>query len=142
MTAHQALVVFAHGSRDPLWRGPVEAVVQRIAAFKPGWYVRAAYLELTEPDLLAVAADWIATIDAPDSIASKAHQTPAMAVFPLFFGVGKHAREDLPQLMDQLRQLHPQARFDLLPSAGTLDAVLDVCASVAIDAVSAAPPNQ
>ena len=25
------VIVFAHGSRDPLWRHPVEAVAQRIA---------------------------------------------------------------------------------------------------------------
>jgi sirohydrochlorin cobaltochelatase len=131
-----AIIVFAHGSRDPAWHAPVEAVVARIAAKRPDCYVRAAYLELTEPDLPRVAADWLASAvatDAIDSIATNPAQMPTFSIFPLFFGVGRHAREDLPQIVDALRVQHPHVQFKLLPSAGTIDTVLDASAQAALD---------
>ena len=87
------VIVFAHGSRDPLWRRPVESVAQQIAQRDPAAAVRCAYLELCEPDLPSAAAELVAQ-GATD-----------VRVLPLFFGMGKHAREDLPLLMEQLRQL-------------------------------------
>jgi sirohydrochlorin cobaltochelatase len=36
----------------------------------------------------------------------------------LFFGVGKHAREDLPLLVDEIRASHPGIEVELLPTAG------------------------
>ena len=50
-----AIILFAHGSRDPLWHKPIQAVAQRIAERDTEVLVRCAYLELTEPDLLHVA---------------------------------------------------------------------------------------
>ena len=81
------VIVFAHGSRDPLWRQPVEAVARRIAQGDPKARVTCAYLELSEPDLPSAAAALI------DGGATR------LRVLPLFFGMGKHAREDLPVLM-------------------------------------------
>ena len=44
-------IVFAHGSRDPLWRVPIEAVARHIQSLAPQLHVRCAYLELMLPDL-------------------------------------------------------------------------------------------
>ena len=49
------VIVFAHGSRDPLWRAPVETVVRSIRAADPSVLVEPAYLELCEPDLASAA---------------------------------------------------------------------------------------
>jgi sirohydrochlorin cobaltochelatase len=38
----------------------------------------------------------------------------AIRVFPLFFGVGKHAREDLPLLVGQVQASHPGIAVELL----------------------------
>lgn len=114
------VIVFAHGSRDPLWRAPVEAVARRIAERSPGTLARAAYLELTEPDLPGVARDLVA------AGASRVH------VLPLFFGMGKHAREDLPQLMARLREDHPQVVFEQLPTAGEDPLLIDLLATQAL----------
>ena len=35
------IVLFAHGSRDPLWHKPIEAVSARIAALAPTHLLRA-----------------------------------------------------------------------------------------------------
>jgi sirohydrochlorin cobaltochelatase len=119
MTVH-ALVLFAHGSRDPQWRAPIEAVAERASALSPGLAVRCAYLELTEPDLPTVAAE----------LAAQGIQH--VRICPMFLGVGKHAREDLPQLVRALRQSYPAMQVQLMPSVGEMPSVLDTLAQVAV----------
>ena len=115
-----AIVLFAHGSRDPHWHEPIAAVAQAIAARSPHTVVRCAYLELSTPSL-------------PQAVeALLAQGIDAVRVFPLFLGMGKHAREDLPQLMQGLRQTHPQVRFELLPAAGQWTALTALLAELAL----------
>ena len=120
MTA-RGVIVFAHGSRDPLWRDPVEAVAARIAQTAPAVAVSCAYLELCEPDLHQAADRLVA--------AGARH----VRVLPLFFGMGKHAREDLPVLMQELAQVHPQVRFELLPTAGEDPRLTALLAQIALE---------
>jgi sirohydrochlorin cobaltochelatase len=115
-----AIVLFAHGSRDPHWHEPIAAVAQAIAERSPHTVVRCAYLELSTPSL-------------PQAVETLVAQgTDAVRVFPLFLGMGKHAREDLPQLMQGLRQTHPQVRFELLPAAGQWTALTALLAELAL----------
>ena len=105
MTDH-AIVLFAHGSRDPLWRAPLEAVAARIAAQQPGRPVACAYLELCTPTL-------------PDAVAQLvAEGARQVAVVPMFLGTGKHAREDLPVLVEQLRASHSGVQFRVQTAIG------------------------
>jgi sirohydrochlorin cobaltochelatase len=55
-----AIILFAHGSRDPLWHKPIQAVAARISQRAPDTTVRCAYLELTEPSLADVATTLVA----------------------------------------------------------------------------------
>ena len=115
-----AIILFAHGSRDPLWRLPIEAVAVEIQALDEQVPVACAYLELCQPSLPeAVAA----------LIAAGARQ---VRVFPLFLGVGKHAREDLPIIMQEIRARHPEVRFELLPTAGESTQLIALLASIAL----------
>lgn len=118
--AMKAIVLFAHGSRDPLWHRPIQAVAERIAQARPEVAVRCAYLELTAPDLTTVVAELAA---------SGATQ---VRVLPLFLGVGKHAREDLPVLVAQLRQSHPQLQLTVEPAVGEQPELLDLMAQLAL----------
>ena len=52
-----AIILLAHGSRDPLWRRPIEAVAARIQTDQPRLLVRCAYLELCAPDLAGAVAE-------------------------------------------------------------------------------------
>ena len=115
-----AIILFAHGSRDPLWHRPIEAVAQAIAARDPLTAVRCAYLELSQPDLGTASTQLIA------------EGATHIRVFPMFLGVGKHAREDLPQLMAQLRQNHPDVEFELLPTAGESPQLTALMAELAL----------
>ncbi len=113
-------VLFAHGSRDPLWRKPMEAVAHRVSQIAPYEPVRCAYLELTTPDLTTSVAELVAL------------GVTAIAVVPLFLGVGKHAREDLPLLIATLRLSHPQVSFDLKPAVGENLEMIELMARIAL----------
>ncbi|MES2910965.1 MAG: CbiX/SirB N-terminal domain-containing protein [Pseudomonadota bacterium] len=115
------ILLFAHGSRDPQWRGPVEAVASNILQREPGKLVQCAYLELCDPTLPDAAAALIA----------KGAQK--LKVFPLFLGVGKHAREDLPKLIEQIREAHPHMKVELLPAIGELPQLTALIADIALE---------
>lgn len=101
-----AIILFAHGSRDPLWSKPIEAIAAAIVKQSPAVMVRCAYLELMSPDLESTAAALIE------------QGLQQIRIVPMFLGVGKHAREDLPELVNALRLAHPQVQFELTPSIG------------------------
>ena len=88
------VVLFSHGSRDPLWRAPIEAVQSRLQADQPGLPVRCAYLELTQPDLGTAVRQLVQ------------EGVRQITIVPMFLGTGRHAREDLPVLVEELRQVH------------------------------------
>jgi sirohydrochlorin cobaltochelatase len=115
-----AVILFGHGSRDPAWRAPIEAVAARIRGVEPGRLVACAYLELDQPDL-PTAARLLVSAGAS-----------AVRVVPMFLGTGRHAREDLPRLMDALRAAHPGVTFELAPAIGEHAAVLDLLAKIAL----------
>lgn len=114
------IVLLAHGSRDARWREPVEAVARRVAERAPAALVRCAYLELSQPDLRSAMADLVAA------------GVSSLRVVPLFLGMGKHLREDLPRLLEELRALHPQVPVELARAVGEEPEVLDLLARVAL----------
>lgn len=117
----KAVILFGHGSRDPLWRLPMETVAARLRAMQPGTPVRCAYLELDQPDLAAAAGDLIA--------GGAGHVT----IVPMFLGTGRHAREDLPAIVDALRSGHPHVAFVLQKPVGEDGRVLDLIAKIAME---------
>ena len=118
----RGIILFAHGSRDPLWRQPMEAVAERARQLDPLARVACAYLELMTPDLPACAA-------------AMAHAgVQSVTVVPMFLGVGRHAREDLPVLMAKLQSSHPQIAFRLQPAIGEDHRVVELMAKIALDA--------
>ena len=122
-TPDTGIVLFAHGSRDPLWRAPIDAVAQAMANASPGCVVRCAFLELTAPDLLT-------TVSELSHLGLK-----AVRIVPMFLGVGRHAREDLPELVQQLRQQHPQLAIELMPPVGEHPAMTGLMAQIALGAL-------
>ena len=119
-SAPRGIVLFAHGSRDPLWRLPIEAVAAQISARQPGVLVRCAYLEICTPSLPEAAAELIAA------------GARELRVFPLFLGVGKHAREDLPLLIEDIRSAHPDVGIELLQAAGEYPQMTTLMADIAV----------
>jgi sirohydrochlorin cobaltochelatase len=116
----RAIILFGHGSRDPLWRQPIDAVALRIRAQQPDTPVRCAFLELQQPDLATAAAELAGT------------GAIEVTVVPMFLGAGRHAREDLPVLLDAARLAHPQITFTLQPAVGEDSRLLDLLAQIAM----------
>ena len=115
-----AIILFAHGSRDPLWHKPIQAVAERIVQRSPHTVVRCAYLELTEPDLPHVANELVA------------QGANSLCVVPMFLGVGRHAREDLPELITALKAIHPSVDIRCQPAVGEQESLLDLLAEIAL----------
>lgn len=123
--ATQAVVLFAHGSRDPLWAGPIEAVATAIRESRPDLEVTCAYLELTQPDLATVVG----------KLAAQGLQR--LCIVPMFLGVGRHARDDLPQLLTVLGRQHPQLQLQLQPAVGENPRIVAALAGAVVASIDA-----
>ena len=119
-TPLRATILFGHGSRDPLWHQPMQAVARQASQLAPHTLVRCAYLELTEPDLPTCVQELAAA------------GVTEITITPMFLGVGRHAREDLPRLFEDLRRQHPQIDFRLAASVGEDARVIELLARIAV----------
>ena len=116
----RGVILFAHGSRDAQWRVPIETVASAVQALEPGDLVACAYLELCSPSLAEAAGTMVEA------------GVRQLRVLPVFFGVGKHAREDLPVLIEGLRASHPELVIELLPAAGEHPLLIALLARIAL----------
>ena len=117
--APAGLVLFAHGSRDPLWHRPMQAVRDQLLALQPGTACLCAYLEISAPSL-------------PEAIDQLVAQgCGRITVLPLFLGTGRHAREDLPLLLEQARQAHPRVLLEAATAVGEDPRVIGLLAQIA-----------
>lgn len=119
--ATAGIILFAHGSRDPLWHKPIEAVAAHIGTLAPQTPVVCGYLELSSPDLAA----------ATYTLLQRGVQQ--ITILPMFLGVGKHAREDLPQLVAELRKSYPATEFMLKQAVGEDIRLVQLMAHIALD---------
>ncbi|MGC9497113.1 sirohydrochlorin chelatase [Streptomyces sp. WG7] len=77
-----ALVVVAHGSRDPRALSTVRALLDRVRALRPGLPVHLGHIELNAPLL-------------PDTLAALGDG--AAVLVPLLLGRGHHVKRDIPE---------------------------------------------
>ena len=119
--APRGIVLVAHGSRDPLWHRPMQAVAQRIVQNTTALAVECAYLELSTPDLHTAC----------QSLLARGAQT--ITIIPMFLGVGKHAREDLPLLVAALRAARPDIAYELQGAVGEDARLIALLADIALE---------
>ena len=118
----KAIILFAHGSRDPAWFAPFEQLRSRVLAAQstqsPAPMVQLAYLEFATPSL-------------PDAIAAAVLAgATALRVVPVFLAAGAHVRHDLPLLIQAAERAHPALQIELTPPVGEQALVLDAIAQV------------
>lgn len=118
-----ALVLFAHGARDPRWAEPFLRIAAAVRARRPHVTVELAFLELMPPPLEETVT----------RLATAGHRRVTVA--PLFMAQGGHLREDLPKLIETVRQRHPEVELRVLPAVGDVDAILDAIADWLVGAV-------
>ena len=124
MQKKSALVLFAHGARDPRWAQPFQKL-QAIASERlPHAQVELAFLELMEPRLPAVVSQ---LADAGCT---------QVSVVPVFLGQGGHVLRDLPPLIQELREKYPQLELTVADAVGESAAVLEAIASYCVGSLS------
>jgi sirohydrochlorin cobaltochelatase len=106
MPENVAIVLLAHGARDPRWAGPFVQVANDVRAEAPELAVALAYLEHLPPSL----------VDAVRELARDGARS--IRVVPLFFGRGGHLREDVPRLVAAIAAELPEVTIEVTLPAG------------------------
>jgi sirohydrochlorin cobaltochelatase len=119
------LILFAHGSRDPVWAQPFEKIASAVSRLQPEVQVRLAYLEFMQPDLETAVTELLAK------------GCTEIGLSPLFLGAGGHVRRDLPQEIERLQALHPHLRIHAVSAVGEDPQVIDSLARSSLRAVKA-----
>lgn len=116
----KALILFAHGARDPEWARPVQAVARRLQKQNPDQVIAIAFLEFMTPTL-------------PDAVAAIVDRMPdhpvEIDILPFFIAQGGHLRQEVPVMLAQIERQHPNLQLRLLPALGELPAVQDAMAA-------------
>lgn len=120
-TQNSALVLFAHGARDPEWAEPFRALQARVSARRPDLAVALAFLEMMTPSLAECVS----------RLAADGHRRITIA--PLFLAQGGHLKRDLPPLLADLQARHPDSTISLLPPIGEVAELLNAIAEWLID---------
>ena len=115
-----ALILFAHGARDPEWANPmrrVQAVIRQRVTAQP---VELAFLEFIAPTLPDCAAALVAG------------GATRVVVLPMFIARGGHLKKETPAMIDSLRSTYPNVEFLLGDAIGEHEIVVQAMAAAAL----------
>lgn len=111
-----ALILFAHGARDPEWAAPIRRVQAAIRAANPHVRVEAAFLEFMAPSLQDCAA------------ALAEEGVRRIVVLPMFIAQGGHLKREVPEIIASLQSRYPVVDFQLATAVGENEAVIQAMA--------------
>jgi sirohydrochlorin cobaltochelatase len=106
-----AILFFGHGSRDPNWRVPFDAILEDFRGMHAAKLSELAFLEFMQPDFAASVAALVA------------QHAEQIRVIPLFLAAGAHTRKDLTALIETAQAKHPEVRFTVAPPIGEVDSI-------------------
>lgn len=119
-----ALVLFAHGARDPRWAAPFQRLQKITQAGAPSMVVELAFLEFMTPSL-------------PDLVAHLVSQgINHITVSPIFLGQGGHVLRDLPKMIEEVQEQFPTLVVKQIPAVGENEAVLAAISAYCLSHVS------
>ncbi len=107
-----ALILFAHGARDPRWAGPFLRLQKILQTRRPEIDVSLAFLEFMQPDLPTLLLE----------LAQQGYRE--ILLVPVFLGQGGHVLRELPGLIEAGRAQHPELQIRLVDAVGECDTVL------------------
>lgn len=121
MTDKSAIILFAHGARDPQWAQPFEKIRARMQQQLPQTEITLAFLELMQPGLA----------DTVKNLAQKnfSHVT----LIPLFMAQGGHLKKDLPLMLDDIRRDNTSVNISVTPPIGESEDILTLIAKWAVE---------
>ncbi|MFM2126375.1 MAG: hypothetical protein RL328_2826 [Acidobacteriota bacterium] len=105
-------IVFAHGSSIESANEAVRKVAAEMARRGGLDVVEAAFLEGGQPSLAG-------------ALASMADRVTHVVVVPYFLTLGLHLKRDLPRLIEEVKQTHPNVRIDVAPPLDQHPAMVD-----------------
>jgi len=111
-TSSQAIILFAHGARDPEWAAPFGIIQNQVQAARPDVHVELAFQDFMTPTLEAAAAQ------------AAAHGARRVVVVPLFMAQGGHLKQDLPRMVGKIREQHAQLELQVMPAIGDAPEIL------------------
>lgn len=111
-----ALVLFAHGARDPEWASPLRRVIAAARVHSPDLRMEAAFLEFMAPTLR----------DCAETLVHEGFER--IVVVPMFMAQGGHLKRDVPLLLDELRARHPHIRFEQPCPVGEAESIVQAMA--------------
>ncbi|MDQ7823112.1 MAG: CbiX/SirB N-terminal domain-containing protein [Candidatus Eremiobacteraeota bacterium] len=109
----KAVILFAHGSMDPLWREPFERLRERVQENNAGIPVMLAYMQFSPPAL----ADALSAL--------KSRGAGEVLVIPLFLSAGGHMRHDLPEIKRKAIEAFPSLSLVFTDILGSRPEVQD-----------------
>ena len=116
-----ALILFAHGARDPEWANPmrrVQAAIRQRITTAP---VELAFLEFIKPSL-------------EDSVAQLVAQgADKIVVLPMFIARGGHLKREVPEMMEVLRSTYKNVEFSLGGAIGENEIVVQAMANATLE---------
>jgi sirohydrochlorin cobaltochelatase len=116
-----ALILFAHGARDPEWANPMRRVQAAIRLRVSDMPVELAFLEFLTPSL-------------PDAVANLVKQgADKIVVMPMFIARGGHLKNDLPGIIEVLRSTYPNVDFSLGGAIGEDESVIQAMAMATLN---------
>ena len=107
-----AIILFAHGARDPEWAAPFGVIQRQLQAARPEVQVELAFQDFMTPTLDAAVAQAVA------------RGARRIVLVPLFMAQGGHLKQDLPLLVGKIRERHPQLELQLMPAIGDVPEIL------------------
>ena len=116
------MLLVAHGSPDPAWRVPLDAVCERARLLAPERRVELCFLEHNDPDLESA----IGTMHSQGIACIR-------VIALLLSGGGRHMRVDIPAIIQRAHTRLPGLEIELVAHpAGVHEVVIDALARVAL----------
>lgn len=116
-----AVVLFAHGARDPEWALPMRRVQALVRERSAGVDVELAFLEFMAPTLGECVAGLVA------------QGAGRIVVLPMFIARGGHLKREVPDMIAALRSAHPGVEIALAAVIGEQEAVVQAMAAAALE---------
>lgn len=96
MENKKAVLIVCHGSRSKDAIAEFQQVVEMVATNYPAADVKGAFMELSQPDIPTVVKQFV---DCGES---------ELLVIPYFLFMGNHIKKDIPEILNQQKELYPE----------------------------------
>ena len=118
-----AILLYAHGAKDPRWAEPFARLLARIREKQPSLPAALAFLDYLEPNLTKAAESLVG------------QGATHIRIVPLFFGRGGHLREDFPRQLVALKSEISGVEFEIAEAAGEADDVIEALAAFSLSGI-------